>query len=1081
MQGLTIYKSSAGSGKTYTLVREYLRIVLATPTDYRHTLAITFTNKATQEMKSRIVRSLAELAEGKNNTLKADIQKLLPDVNIPVNAQTALNLILHDYSRFSISTIDSFFQRVIRSMARELHLPLRFDVEMDQDNVVDAITESLLEEAGKDAGLTRWLEELVLMKMDEDKGWKVEEDIRWVANELFTENFPLHSLDITRETLRIAIKEMRGIQRQFIQQMQQHGKEANRIIADNGLTENDFFYGKKGVQGYFKRIETTNYPNAETYIPNSYVEKTHSGTAKWYSSKTTDKKAVERIASDHLSPILNDIFSLLETSFRQFVTAQEVLKYIYIAGIVSDLSRKLGAYRDERSLVFISDAPKILSSFITADDTPFVYEKFGTTFKHFLIDEFQDTSSLQWKNLLPLIRESIGSGHLALVVGDAKQSIYRWRGGNMQLLNRIKGDLPEFPGMIAEEKLLTNYRSRKLIVDFNNEFFTHAAQLINVQLQLTDKNISTIAYHAEELNQAAAPHLQEGGFVRVKFYNSDKKSETTEAGLKWKEKALAELIITAQNLLEKGFEPRDIAILVRKNLHGNEIATNLFENGIEKVISPDSLLLLSSPKVSFLLSTLRFLCDHSDHVARAEVMYYYTRYQLHKEELHELFTQHQQGSRKTKQKEKSTQQSLFDTDQLKDDAFNHLLPEGFTQHLFYLSKLPLYELVEQLISIFHLNRNPDAYLQRFQDVVLEQTIKSNISVTTFPEWWEEHKQSFSVIVPENENAITIMTIHKSKGLQFPVVIIPWMDWTLGPNQRDLLWVTSDESPYDGLGMMPVKPTKALLKTDFKGQFEDELISNYIDNLNLMYVAMTRAEEQLYIFCENCEEGEIKNIAAIVKRTVSETSILKPLATPVEVSESHGETYEDGELKGIVRTKEKDEASHVESYIINRWQEKLSISSKAREIQQLMNSNTNKKMDFGILVHRALSEIKDKEEINVVTEKIFFEGIITNEEKERLKMKINNYFSIEGIELFYNNEWRVMNERQILLPEGEVLRPDRVLIKDKQAMVIDFKTGREESSHTKQVKRYAETLLSMGYTEAKSFLVYINEKRIVSVN
>lgn len=1076
MQGLTIYKSSAGSGKTYTLVREYLRIVLARPTDYRHTLAITFTNKATQEMKSRIVKSLGELAEGKSSALKEDLQGILPKINIQANAQIALDLILHDYSRFSISTIDSFFQRIIRALARELHLPLRFDVEMDQDNVVDSITESVLEEAGSDADLNRWLQDLVLMKMGDDRGWKVDDDIKWVANELFTETFPEHSLSISRETLRKAIDEMRAKQRNFTSQMQELGKEAMRIIESNGLSEADFYRGKTGVAAYFKRISKTEYKNADAYLPNSYVKGTQSEN-KWAASKSSNKKIVEQVAGD-LSSILNKIFALIETDFQSFVTSQEVLKFIYISGIISDLSRKLGSYRGEKNLVFISDAPKILSSFLTADDTPFVYEKFGTTYKHFLIDEFQDTSTLQWKNILPLIKETLGSGNAALVVGDMKQSIYRWRGGNMQLLNTLHDDLPEFQGMITNEKLSTNYRSRKLIVDFNNDFFTLAAQLVDKQLQLTDQNISTIAYREEELKQASATHLEEGGFVRVKFYGNDKKSEDAEYALHWKDKALKELVDTVKQLLANGFEPKDIAILVRKNQHGNAIALHLFQNGITKVISPDSLLLESSIKINFLLSILRFLSDQTDSIAKTEVLYLYSRYQLNKEAHHELFTVDE--SRKSRKKENTSQSSLFETDHLKDDAFNRLLPNAFTAHLLYLSKLPIYELVEQLISIFKLNEHPDAYLQRFQDVVLEQTVKRNISIAAFIEWWAEKSGSFSVIVPENENAITIMTVHKSKGLQFPVVFIPWMEWGLGPNQRDLMWVTSDQPPFDSLGMIPVKPTKALLDSNFKAQYEEELVNNHIDNLNLMYVAMTRPEQQLYIFCENPKEGELKNVTNIIKGAVTGSNVLKPVSTADDAIDAAEETFEAGTPVIVSQPKVPEQAAVIETYIINRWQEKISISSKARELKEMTDNSRKQKINFGILVHRVLSEINGIEEADSAIEKIFFEGLINAEENEKLKLELNNYFAIEGIDLFYKKDWMVLNEREILLPGGEMLRPDRVLTKDGIAMVVDFKTGAQLTTHNKQVKKYKETLLTMGYKEVKPYLVYINEQKIIEV-
>jgi len=617
---LKIYKSSAGSGKTFTLVKEYLRIVLDHPEDYRHILAITFTNKATEEMKSRIVNSLVELSEDKNESLEKILQAELPKTNIQREAKKVLELILHDYSSFSVCTIDSFFQKVMRSLAREIHLPLRFEVEMQKDEVIEQITEKLLNDIGKDAELTEWLSDLVLQKLDDEKSWNIESDIRFIANQLFREKSIADQL-LTREKIRTVQKQLHALKKNFESKMKVFGDSGVSTMEQNGFSSADFTQKDRGIAGYFYKIRSNN--GTDKYKPNSYVLKAAESADSWFPKSSQRKNELAGLVENHLLKHLREILNFFEEEFPRYTGAIEVLKKIYVLGIINDLHQKLSEYREEKNAVLISDTPKILQSFISTDDAPFIFEKTGNRYKHYLIDEFQDTSDLQWQNLLPLIINSLGSGNFCMVVGDAKQSIYRWRGGNMNLLAReVRRELKPFDSLIKEENLLTNYRSKRTIIEFNNAFFSNIPAIVNSELEIKEDTLLHLVY-SNELKQEVSGKNDSGGYVNVQFFEDDKPLEGEDPGesVKWKEKALNKMFDIIQNLFRQNYSMSDIAILVRNNYEGNEAADFLFEHGITKILSPDSLLLSRSSVIQFIINVCRFLTDNYNQVARSEILY----------------------------------------------------------------------------------------------------------------------------------------------------------------------------------------------------------------------------------------------------------------------------------------------------------------------------------------------------------------------------------------------------------------------------------------------------------------------------
>jgi len=1075
-----IYKSSAGSGKTYTLVKEYLRLALKKPDEYKHILALTFTNKATAEMKSRIVESLIELAKPVDSqqsavssleaTLAADCGLKTEDLR--KNAQLVLDNILHDYSNFSISTIDSFFNRIVRSLAKEIQLPLRLDIQMDTDEVALELSHSLLEEISSDKELSAWLTDFAFQKLRDDKGWNLEMEIQSIAKELFKEK-SVDQKTHSRKEIQQLFSELKLIKSEFENRMKSFGAEGLKLISSAGLTVDDFSRKSSGPAGYFGKIVKRN----ADYSFNSYQKAGLDSAEAWGTKSSPLKNQIFSISESSLMPLLISAFVFYEKEYPQYVGAVEVLKRIFLLGIVEDLKKKLATYRSENNLLLISDTPQLLSKVISEDEAPFIYEKSGNRYHHLLIDEFQDTSDLQWKNLLPLIVNSLSSGNFSMVVGDVKQSIYRWRSGNMNLLDsEIKQHLSPFKSLITEENLDTNFRSKKTIVDFNNEFFGIVPEVINQSLELDSEHLLHRAYSAEVMQKVAGKNGS-GGKVEIHSIKEDE--------LSWKERAQQKLLETIVNATARGYSFGDIAILARNNRDGDELATFLIANNITKVISADSLLLNRSAEVRFLISLFRSLNDPKDHIAAGEVLFYYASHNGDSEKnLHQLFSQTSK-SRRSFETSSGLQPSLFD-DHLsglldltgEEMISSSTLATEFIQHKQSLSRLPVYELAEELIKIFKLRSN-DPYILRFLDLILEYAAKHDSSSESFLNWWDEAPaaRNASVVTSDNADAIQIMTIHRSKGLQFPVVIIPYANWSISPKTGDVLWIESGDAPFSLFGKLPVGSSKSLKGSVFKKGYEDEIVLTAVDNINLLYVAFTRAEDELYIFFEESSTETMNTVGKVIRNVLEKI--------PEWQTEFSGNNKiilgENG--NGSARRKPTKEDIEIKDFSKLDWHSKIRLNLKSEELLDMFDqlpTQHGKAINYGVLVHRVLSSINNVADADRAIEQIFSEGLINSEEKVKLKSELKELLSEESISNFFESDTNVMAEREIILPDGEVLRPDRVLIAGEVATVIDFKTGKEQPSHRRQINRYADALQRMNYKVIEKYLIYIPEKRIVQI-
>ncbi len=1060
MPNFLIYKSSAGSGKTYTLVKEYLKIVLRNPDDFRHTLAITFTNKAADEMKTRIMEKLGELADGKEDALLKTLKNEGVTADIPSQAKKVLQNILHKYSYFSVLTIDSFFHRVIRAFAKELKLHLAYNIEIDSDKALAKITDDLLAEIGLDPDLTRYLEDFALSRVEESKDWKIEKEITRIGEEIFKERFferkSHFKTDVTdnRETMKKFIDTINQIRDNFESVMEDCADKANEIMERFGLEIKDFPYGKSGVINYLlNKIKNGDYE------PKTRVYEVYNDPKAWYGKKFYSP--VKDAVDGGLKELLEKAVKNYENNYVTYITAKELAKSIYVIGIFKDLMEKLKDYRDENRVMLISDTSNVLKQVIAEENSPVVYEKIGNTYKYFLIDEFQDTSTYQWQNFLPLIINSLSENHFSMVVGDVKQSIYRWRNGNMKLLlEEIYKDLHNFKKVLQDEYLDKNFRSRKEIVAFNNSFFANAAARIAESKPNNFSSYITNAY--ADVSQKSSGET--GGYVNVSFIRKIKDEELSTT-----EKANSKLLEFVQSVLKDGFSLKDVLILARRNSEGSEIASLLMDNGY-KVVSNESLMLVNSPKVKLIISLLKYIVDHKNAIAKTEALYNLVNLNKKVVSSDKIFSDHREGNNVLFNS--LMPEEFFKTDVVSGKADYSRINPG-------LNNLTLYELIERLIGIFKLNKPGDSYLLRFQDIILEYMRENNSDITSFISWWEENKSKaeYSIIVPGHEDAVRVMTIHMAKGLQAPVVIIPYANWDMEINpMKDLIWVSNEDVAPFNQSVFPVKAVSDLSNSYFARDYEEEIALTNLDNLNLIYVAFTRPVERLYVIVPERKIFNKYNAGKLIEETVTLGSGLS------KNYYSMYDFFETGTKNPHKKCEEEDsiKPESLSEYISTDWFSKIVILPKHRSAGLFNTSPAFSKAKRGLLMHEILAGIKTEDDLDSAIRAAQTVGILTEEEKEQVKGEIEKVISMNEIKDWFSGNWEVKTEADILLPDGKTIRPDRVMIKDTNAVIVDYKTGKKSDLHIEQLNNYANILEQSGFKQVEKYILYLDETEIVKI-
>jgi ATP-dependent helicase/nuclease subunit A len=1044
-KSFTIYRSSAGSGKTRTLAKEYIKLALRwQPHYYRHILAVTFANKATQEMKERILLYLDEFARGVENNLSKELKEELSfdDRKLKEKSREVLFSILHHYSQFSISTIDSFFQRVIRSFTREAGLLGNFRLEVDNDLVMDEVVGELMDELGPgNKQLTDWVVRFSRDRLTEGENWNIVYALKSFSQEIFKEQFkavedgilkPDENRDVYQQILNTLNKEIAV----FENFMKAKAQKALDCMAKNGVTVDDFSYKDQGTAyKYFQEFAKGRYFSAY----GSRIQSALSSSADWPAKKGYNYQKLKDLAEQELMTLLREMVDYDAKHYTQYKSAVEVLKNFYAFGLIADITRKLKAYKQENNIMLLSDAPQFLNGVINNSDTPFIYEKVGSFFKNYLIDEFQDTSSFQWQNFLPLLKEAGDQGQKSLIVGDVKQSIYRWRGGDLSLLQAGVAD--QFGhDQVEVLPLNTNFRSAGNIVEFNNAVFTKASEIVN---DLTKQPLPGDVFNdvAQKVSRFSGK-----GYVHVKFIEK-------EEGIEWQDQALRELPGWIERFQDTGANLKDIAILVRTNREGQLIANHLlqFRNSSEakpgyryEVVSNESLRLDTSQSVSLLINAMMYLNNPLDTIARGQLAFESSR----DGNLEKIFTA------------------------AGKNELSEIFPAEFTLNLHQFKRLSLFELTEELIRVFGLGKTNDelAYLQAFQDLILEFSAREKTDLGSFLEWWELYKDKKSIQVSASVDAVNIITIHKAKRLQYKFVLVPFCNWRLNHEMQPLLWVKSEQPPFKSLGQLAVRYSSSLDKTFFSEEYHQEFTKAHLDNLNVLYVAFTRAEEALIAFAPKPYSEKITTVGDLIYATLQNQQGF------------NGVEFESGELSLLHQHTPDNEYRTVllDHYPSHDWRKKLVIKREGVEYFEANPSEKRAKINRGILVHGVLSRIHYQQEADKALQQFFIEHALPEEVQKDVKEKIERIMQHKQMSQWFAKEWKVKTEAPILLPKQGQHRIDRVMFNAKRTIIVDYKTGERKETDRKQVEAYAAVLAQMNYPGIEAYLVYLKDMTVEEV-
>ncbi|MEA4981924.1 MAG: UvrD-helicase domain-containing protein [Paludibacter sp.] len=1084
---LKVYRASAGSGKTFRLTRDYIRLLFDADKSnhHRRILAVTFTNKATEEMKSRILLELHQLAKGAVSPYREELMEHLRLTEEDINSKAAKILIniLHDYSSFSISTIDRFFQQVIRAFARDIGVHGGYALELDSGQVLDQSVDNLFFDLAQKENkqLLEWLTQYAEERIEQSEHWNMRPGIIELGYEIFKESYQHKASETNeklhnKEFLQAYRKHLSKIADDFTTKAKNAANTALRIIDDHGLTTEDF---KGSSRSGMKNLEKIAAGQME--LKDSFV-KMMDDVQLCYTAKTTpaDKiNAIEQAFYNGLQREMLTLKELFEKDFLFYNTVFIIRKHLNTLGILSDLAVQIKKLTTEQNIMLIADSNLLLNRIIDNSDTPFIYEKTGIYIDHFMIDEFQDTSVLQWKNFLPLISNSLSSGNFNLVVGDVKQSIYRWRNSDWKLLDsQIYTDFKH--ENIKDESLATNWRSDANIIHFNNALFNAAAK--NLQEKLNE-NISPVLPALpgltdlqDKISRAYQQTTQEvskkakSGHVTVNFIDSSESDES------WKAISLNRLPALLEKYQSMGYKPCDIAILVRKNDEEQQLIQKLLHYKTTPEAKPgfsydimgtEGLMIESAATVRFLLGIMQLLINPNDAVIRTIVNYEYAR-------------------GKIKLSENEALSMAGSNHEVDESGMSSLFTEEEKASLMKLKHFSLFEMTEQIISLFDLPgwHQEVVFLQAFQDAVYKFSTGKTSDLNSFLQWWKKSGKKQYISTPENEQAFRIMTIHKSKGLDFKVVIIPFCDWDLDSRMRNILWCETNVAPFNELPLMPVEYSSRLGETIFAEDYFREMMHTYIDNLNIAYVAFTRAKHELVCMCPLPKKDKNGNVSA---KTLSSLMYNCFQSSQVEFLTEHfhseENTYEAGtdtiyesSIQPVNENTEK-----LRDYPTPVPGNRLKIKHKIGSINREQIDVTENPLDYGNLMHEIFSRMNGEEDAAKTIDSFIREGRVNETEAEEIRAEIIAFWEMRETKEWFKEGVQVLNETTILTPEGYQYRPDRIIIERNKATVIDYKFGEHElPSYERQVINYTNLLNRMGY-ETSAYLCYVKLKKVVEVS
>ena len=1031
-----IYNASAGSGKTFNLVKEYLILLLNAKNDdtYKNILAITFTNKAVNEMKSRIVNTLIEFSDkGAINKDSKILQEILKETrlsidNIHSKSNQILKHLLKNYAAFEISTIDKFTQRIVRSFSYELNIDAKYEVEIDEDEILNKAVDQLISKAGEDDQLTKVYVDYAFEKADDNKNWDITLDFRKIAKLLVNEN----NYQIIKSIQENNISEFLELKKHLIGRknasIENSIKVSNKmfdLISSKGINKKSFI--RETLPKHFNKIVKKNY---KSLYNNQLEDNLVNGNLY---AKTIDENQKQLINS--ISKDLLEGYREAKAFVYEMKLYNNLLNNITPLSILSAISNELSNIKDENNTILISEFNKIINEEIKNQPAPFIYEKIGCKYKNYFIDEFQDTSSLQWGNIIPLLENSLSSKNSSLTIaGDAKQSIYGWRGSQVEQFIELinKGNPFNIDKTIID--LPCNYRSSKNIVDFNNKFFSHIGDFVFKNDYFKEIYIRA----SQRINKKAE------GYVDITLIKENKNVNKAEA---YNNKILEIINSSVKN----GHKLKDICIITRKRKEGMIIADFLSENGID-LISSESLLINSSTDIRFIISTIRY-CLNEDSTSKLNILNY----------IYE--------NRNINYERDTFLNKFIQLDLL--NFYNKLEEYNIFFDKNILSKLSIYECIEYIIYSFNIGETSNSYLQFFLDFTLEYSNKFHSSLYDFINYYEEKKEKLSIISPSEINAVEIITIHKSKGLEFPIVIYPYADLDIYKENEPKEWLPINDTKISNFPHLLINFNKDVEKYKYSGKaiFNNHISKLEIDNINLLYVTLTRAIKELYIIGSQCLDKNCKENLNLYSGLF--INYLKKL----NIWDDNKESYQFGVPTNL------KELSQSEDNIIKpnefhcnpRELHGVSLISKAG---LLWDTEKGKAIEKGNLIHEIMKHISSSNDIDPALNYFLDNGNINKNQHEEINRIILSIINHPEIKEFYTPNLLSYNEREIIVKDGKNLIPDRIVIpKKNKAIIIDYKTGDFNNYHIKQLNDYQNALKKMGYSVVKKILVYIKENSI----
>lgn len=1079
---LLVYKASAGSGKTFTLAVEYIKHLIANPRAYRQILAVTFTNKATTEMKERILQQLYGIWQA-DPASDAYLKRIEEDLarhhqtgmpkpcttsELRQRAGMALQYILHDYSRFRVETIDSFFQSVMRNLARELELSPNLNIELNNNEVLSDAVDTLIDQLTPTSPVLAWLLAYIDERIADDKRWNVSDEIKRFGRNIFDEGYIERGemlrqklrdpqavrlyRDVLREMLTDALEQMKAFYDQFVGELEAHA-----------LTSDDLKGGTRSIGSYFRKLRDGKL--ADKDVLNTTLKNCLDDPQNWASKTSTRKKDIIHLAESSLMPLLRDSERLRPQRNQTVNSCRLSLQHLDKLQLLNHIDEQVRILNKEQNRFLLSDTNALLHRLLGEGDSSFVFEKIGASIHNVMIDEFQDTSRMQWDNFRMLLLEGLAQGADSLIVGDVKQSIYRWRNGDWSILNNLGSSTNKdsfgsnrFP--IRVETLKTNRRSETNIIQFNNHFFTQAVDYLN-------------ALHLDELHEECyplknayadvaqeSPRSLSRGYVKASFLEPDNDHNYTE-------QTLIALGNEVRHLLDSGILLNDITILVRKNKNIPLIADYFDQELHLPVVSDEAFRLDASVAVSMLIDALRILLDPDDKISQASLATNYAQYVATSPiQWHQLFA----------------------------EPNSDILPEAFCAHTAELRLMPLYELLEELYSILHLNlvAKQDAYLFSFFDAVTQYLQDNPSDIGHFIRHWED--TLCAQTIPSGEvDGIRILSIHKSKGLEFHTVLIPFCDWKLeNETNNQLVWCQAPSAPYNALDLVPVTYSPLMAESVYRSDYLDERLQLWVDNLNLLYVAFTRPEKNLIVWSKKDQRGTVAELLA---------NALPSVAKAIEGSlwDEEFATFESGSLCPSTLSGQENKTS-ANKLAFSPHKQPVRMESLKHDIEF---RQSNRSADFiagideeesaqrfinrGRLLHTLFSAIETEADIDNAVSHLVAEGVIGHQTTaDEIRELTRRAFSLPEVKQWYSGEWRLFNECDIIwLDNGKLLnrRPDRVMMKGDDIVVVDFKFGKPSKRYNRQVQDYMRLLVRMGYTAShiSGYLWYVDMQQVEKID